>query len=106
VTDADFNVTYNYSEVTKIFDWSFGDLNGKTAEETLPMLREIVQKSGTRKWRTPLPRSLRVNPAAAFPAEDEYEWHPYTPTPGNCGYAANVLLTWGQLHPDAVWEVT
>jgi len=85
VTDADLNITYNYSwfyhqclDKSKGIDW----LDGKIAKETILHLTEAVKKLGTRQYK-------------------DY----WADTPGNAGYALNILLGWAKQHPDAVFEV-
>jgi hypothetical protein len=82
-TEAKLNVTYNYSEVTKLVDFSFRDIHHKLAGDTIDQLREVVARLGTRrKYR-------------------DY----WAPTPGNAGHAVAILLKWAEQHPDARWEV-
>lgn len=76
-TDADLNVTYNYSRF-----FSFRDLHGKTAEETIPTLEKAVEELGTER--------------------DENYW---ASTPGNAGYTCSILLAWAKQHPTATWDV-
>ena len=76
-TNADLNVTYNYSS-----HFPFRDLNGKTAKGTIPMLKKAVEELGTER--------------------DEDYWKA---TEGNAGYACNILLNWARQHPQAVWKV-
>lgn len=83
-TRAEVNVTYNYHEVTKILDFSFWDLKGKLAGETIRVLEDLVEKLGIRAYKT------------------DY----WAPTPGNAGVVCALLLSWAKQHPDAVWHVS
>ena len=81
---AELNVTYNYSEVTKLVDFHFRDkLNGRLAGRTIALLRTVVERLGT--------------------VRSEDYW---APTPGNAGHAANILLGWARTYPEATWRVT
>jgi len=83
-TDADLNVTYNYGEVTRLVDFDFRDsLDEKCARDTIELLRVVVDRLGTRRFK-------------------DY----WAPTPGNAGHAASILLRWAEQQPDAVWRVT
>ncbi len=75
---ADLNVTYNYA---KHFDYR--QLNGMKAEDSVPILQEAVDRLGTEQT-------------------NDY----WAGTPGNAGYACNILLEWAKLHPSAIWDVT
>jgi hypothetical protein len=75
---AELNVTYNYGKL-----FSFGDLHGCIAKDTIPVLEGVVERCG------------------ATPSSDYWEC-----TKGNVGRAALRLLTWAKLHPLATWEVS
>lgn len=75
---ADISVTYNYA-----IHFNFRELNGLTGEQSIPILREVVRRLGTKQ-----------NP--------DY----WSATPGNTGYAASILLGWAALYPEYIWEVT
>lgn len=77
--EPELNVTYNYA---KHFDYR-GELHGKTAAESVPALEAAVAKLGTKR------------------ASDYW-----ASTPGNAGYACNILLGWAKQHPDATWRVS
>lgn len=86
---CELNVTYNYSQIFRVISlkswegiFSFRDLTDKTGKETLEVLEEIVELLGTKQYK-------------------DY----WAPTPGNVGYAANILLEWAKEHPNATWEV-
>ena len=80
---ACLNVTYNYSDVTRLVGFGFKEsLNNRRAAVTIPDLEHVVDTLGTKKF--------------------ENYW---APTPGNAGYAASILLNWAKLHPDAYWRV-
>lgn len=81
---AELNVTYNYGEH---FHHTLGDgglrsLNGQRAGDTIPILTAAVEILGT--------------------TQDADYWKP---TPGNAGYALNILLQWAKVHPDAHWVI-
>ena len=79
INEAHLNVTYNYSKLFSVSE----ELDGKTAEDTIPILEKAVFKFGTVRTK------------------DYWE-----PSPGNVGYACNILLGWARLYPDAIWEVS
>ncbi len=85
-TEARLNITYNYSEAYRLVMPS-GSLHetieGKTGGETIKMLEAAVGELGTMQFR-------------------DY----WAPTPGNAGYALNILLGWARQYPDGVWEIT
>ena len=83
-TYAELNVTYNYGkhyyqhlDEEKGLRW----LYGKTGAETVERLELAVKALGTEQVA-------------------DY----WNPTPGNAGYALNILLGWAKQHPDAVWD--
>ena len=83
-TDADINITYNYSKFFYAeLDAEMGIrwLYGKTGAETAGRLEKAVKALGTEK-------------------DDDY----WKATSGNAGHILNVLLGWAILHPDAVWS--
>ena len=82
-TKAELNITYNYAEVYSLFDFSINDLNGKRVGDFIPKMEEIVRKCGTREFK-------------------DY----WAPTPGNAGFALNILLGWAKQYPDAIGEVS
>lgn len=84
---ADLNITYNYGECYKlVFDNYSGLrdlLDGKRASDVLPILTRAVDRLGTRRYQ-------------------DY----WAPTPGNAGYALNILLDWARERPDAIFRVS
>jgi hypothetical protein len=74
--------TYNYGAVwgSLVFD-----LNGKTAADTVPALREFCCEH-----------------AYAFGSGD----HGWDPTPGNAMLVVPRLLIWALKYPAAIWRVT
>ena len=85
-TEADLNITYNYSDVYKLVlpSGSLKEvLEGKTGAETVVMLERAVGRLGTQQFR-------------------DY----WAPTPGNAGFALNILIGWARQYPDGVWRVT
>ena len=94
-TRADLNVTYNYSPLYRLacghnlMKW----LDGKKASDTQGLLNEVV---------------LCLGSTADYLREDQSKGNQagyWTPTPGNAGYAAKILLDWATANPDAVWSV-
>lgn len=86
VTQAELNVTYNYSD--HFYDTLDEDdglrwLDGKTAKDVEDDLRAAVDELGT--------------------DQDEDYWND---TAGNAGHALSILLDWAQQHPDATFEVS
>ena len=79
---CELNITYNYAE---IFGRLVRELNGKTAAETTPALREFCER-----WK------------GARPYESDY----WAPTPGNALKAIARLLVFAERHPAGVWEVS
>ena len=75
---AELNVTYNYGE---LFDFHW--LDGKKASDTITKLQDAVTDLGIDK-------------------DPDY----WLPTPGNVGYACNLLLQWAKQYPDIVWAVS
>lgn len=83
-TEPELNITYNYAEVYSLFDFNIhDDLDGKRAGDCIEQMEKIVAKCGTRKF--------------------ENYW---APTPGNAGFALNILLGWAKQYPDSTFEVT
>ena len=80
---ARLNITYNYAPVYALLDFSIHDLNGCQAKDTTQDLMRNVDKLGTHQ-------------------HEDY----WAATTGNAGYAANILLNWALLYPEAIWEVT
>ena len=74
---ASLNVTYNYDNY-----FNFGALHGKTGKQTVKTLEDAVEFLGMVRNR-------------------DY----WKSTPGNVGYACNILLGWARLHPTARWDV-
>ena len=129
--EAALNITYNYSphyhehlDKEKGLRW----LYGKTGEETELRLVTAVAILGTEQNTEPFWRLVWEQPASVD--DDTWQrwlkiqnWDEYTvdfkvalaasairdggaywkPTPGNAGYALNILLGWAREHPDAVW---
>jgi len=81
--EADLNVTYNYGTNYARAGFNlYDDLHGKIAADTVLNLSMVVAVLGT------------VRDSDYWAAAD-----------GNAGYAANILLSWARLHPDAIWNV-
>lgn len=96
-TKAELNVTYNYSDVIHVaniptdlpLEWTGGRgrfyinaLDGQKAKYTIATLEAAVNILGVNKYT-------------------DY----WAPTPGNAGYALNILLGWAKQYPDHVWVV-
>jgi len=85
-TDAELNITYNYSEFYREYlDEKQGlkFLNGKRAGDVMERLRIAVNILGI--------------------VRDSNYWKS---TPGNAGYALIILLKWAEQYPEAVFKVT
>lgn len=80
--EPELNITYNYAEVYRLFDFSIDDLNGHRAGDFIEKMEQIVDKCGTKRF--------------------ENYW---APTPGNAGFALNILLGWAKQYPDATFKV-
>lgn len=85
INEAELNITYNYSgsfyktlDKKKGLDW----LHNKRASKCLSKLRKAVVQLGTKQ-------------------DDDY----WRSTPGNAGYALNVLYQWARQHPMAKFVV-
>lgn len=84
---AEFNVTYNYSRIwaeawpDESYAGMLDSFEGKRAGDLIPTMEAVVEKLGTEQ-------------------SDDY----WEPTPGNAGYAMNVLLGWARQFPDGVWS--
>jgi len=85
-TDASMLVTYNYSKIyAEKLKLSVPDfLKDKTANDTIPFLRESIAILGTDK-RT-----------------DNY----WEASPGNARHILVVLLDWATQHPTGVWRIS
>lgn len=84
-TDAELNITYNYSELCyRYLDKEQGLrwLHQKRAKDCIEKLENAVEELGTK--------------------QDKDYWKP---TPGNAGYALNILLGWARQYPEAKFEV-
>ena len=82
-TEAWLNITYNYCEYFyKHIDPKDGIrwLYGKTAEETIPILKGAIASLGTRQSK-----------------------NYWKPTRGNAGIALEGLLYFAELRPDGIW---
>lgn len=84
---AELNTTYNYSFFYYNFlseDEGLRWLNGKKAYDCIDRMERAVKVLHTNRWT------------------QDY----WAPTPGNAGYALNILLGWARQHPDAHFEVS
>lgn len=82
-SEAELNVTYNYSREYSKHGFSLRDLEAKSADETIPELERLVGLLG---------------------AERDADY--WKPTPGNAGFALSILLDWARQHPKAAWHVS
>ena len=83
--EAWLNVTYNYGWFYyKYLDKKEGIrwLYGKKAKDCVKRLEKTVKELGT----------------------NQYERDYWAPTPGNAGYALNILLQWAKQNPDATFS--
>lgn len=107
--DADISITYNYSELYHlVIGKSLGEyINGKKAKETIPTLKLLVEKLGTKQYtknRDSCPKcSYSVNVNTMFQDESRVQDY-WCPTMGNAGHICAILLDWANLHPEAVWR--
>lgn len=83
-TTAILDVTYNYSEVFRMFEFSLRDLHGMKAGDTAARLEFLAGKLPNRPYKT------------------DY----WAPTPGNAGAVVHRLLGWAKQYPDARWRVS
>lgn len=89
--EADLNITYNYGW----FYWKCLDkkaglkwLNGKLAKDCIGKLEKTIKELGTNRYKR----------------DNEYPDY-WAPTPGNAGYALNILLKWAKMNPEAKFKV-
>ena len=83
IDHAELNVTYNYAaDIHRHIKGGVRSLNGGRAGDWVKPLRAAVAALGTDR--------------------DEDYW---APTEGNAGYALSILLSWAEVHPDAIFEV-
>lgn len=82
-TEAELNITYNYSEVYNLLGFNISQLNGQKAGDWIPELDALVSRLGTKQFT-------------------DY----WAPTPGNAGYALSILLEWAKQYPDAIFRVS
>ncbi len=79
VSEAEINVTYNYSKLFSVKK----ELDGKTGAETLPVLKDAVARFGVER-------------------DNDY----WSPTEGNVGYMCEILRRWAEKNPEGVWHVS
>lgn len=98
---AELNITYNYSwfyykflSKRKGLRW----LYGKTGKQAIPRLKKAVKELGTHQF-TRLPEG--ADPLTMNHLSYVDYW---APTPGNAGYALNILLKWAKQHPKAIFN--
>ncbi len=84
-TDADLNITYNYSPLYHTFldkEEGLRWLHGKSGKDGAPRLEAAVRELG-------------------IDGDEDY----WKPTRGNAGRALIQLLLWAEKHPDAIFRV-
>lgn len=84
-TDAELNITYNYSEhFYRYLDKEHGLkwLHQRKAKDCIEKLENAVKELGT-----------------------ELSGNYWAATEGNAGYALNILLKWARKHPEAEFQV-
>lgn len=84
-TDAELNITYNYSELC----YRYLD-----KEQGLKWLHERLAKNCIEKLENAV-KELGIK-------QDKDYWKP---TEGNAGHALNILLGWARKHPEAKFKV-
>ncbi len=105
--EADLNITYNYGwfffhllDKDKGLRW----LYGKKAKDCIKRLENAVKELGTNRYYRH-PDGFKFNNDKEHDFETESMIHDYwAPTPGNAGYALNILLEWAREHPEAVFD--
>lgn len=85
---CELNVTYNYSSVLRLIGFHFSDIDHKTGEQSLPLLRAARKALGGDEVRPPRPYK-------------DY----WAPTPGNALVAINRLIGFAEEHPTGTWRV-
>lgn len=112
---CELNITYNYASLYTIaldeekgLHW----IKGKTGNETIKRLQHAVKVLGTRRYQRPVDScehcgfTIGVGPGLSDPGlvtniREDY----WAPTPGNAGYALNILLQWAMEYPNGYWEL-
>ena len=83
INTADLNITFNYANQYAKHNFSIKDLDNQFADNMIEIMNNIVLALGT--------------------VRDEDYWKS---TPGNAGYALNILLGWARENPDAMFRVS
>jgi hypothetical protein len=84
---AELNITYNYSAQYELLGFSIiRDLHDRKARDVVHKMADVVMALGI--TRDPDPMGY------------------WKPTPGNAGYALNILLMWAIQYPDAIFQVS
>ena len=89
--ESELNITYNYGvQFCKAWPEDFSNrgalqlmLDERSGEETLPLLLKAIKLLGTDRTR-------------------DY----WAATPGNAGFALDILAKWAKQHPQGVWRVS
>ena len=83
-TEAHLNITYNYHPYFQsVWDHGLDEFHGKQAREVVPLLRDAVEKLGTR-------------------TTGNY----WQPTAGNAGHALSNLLAILEAFPDGIVDIS
>ena len=84
-TEADLNITYNYSSVYDRFNFNIRDLYGKTGAETSDVLLKLVLALGTERymgtmyqWAHIFPSSFSTEHHNKTPENNPEEWNRYS----------------------------
>ena len=116
--EATLNVTYNYGALYALVIPDYPGLlplfQGKRAEDLIPVLEQAVAQLGTAQYR----RDRDACPRCGYTPETPVSVLDLTyntetrlvdywaPTPGNAGYALNILLDWARQYPEATFDAT
>ena len=114
-TECDLNITGNYSRLYHLAldkEDGLGWLYGKRAKDTIERLEKAVELLSTDQYVRTVDNCVKcgfrtgVGKGLADPYSDENRRRDYwAPTPGNAGYALNILLGWAREHPEGEWSL-
>jgi len=113
--ECDLNITGNYSRLYHLaldkedgLSW----LYGKRAKDTIERLEKAVELLSTDQYVRTVDNCNKcgfrtgVGKGLADPYSDENRRGDYwAPTPGNAGYALNILLGWAREFPEGEWDL-
>jgi len=126
--ECDLNITYNYSRlyhlvfpvehvqdsdgVLRVESTGLKWLYGKTGETAIPILEKAVERLGTNQYERTVDNCNKcgftcgVGDGLSDPwAECNRRRDYWAPTPGNAGYALNILLEWAREFPKGVFTI-